>query len=1596
MTIASYGRATNRSIYNKRASWQSDPSKSDNLIYKKVREHLPPDTKITKVNSYASKTDVYKAHMPKSDPRYDMADAIKRDYNKAMEDPRFSREDPEAIIDTLYKAHLNKRREDVHKYSWDNRNSPWRVLPGASKSIRELPDQAKWDVAKPRDEYGSVVTNFLLGAGGAVVFGGGLALAGLAAPITAAGVATAGALAIPGFLAFDKVVNEIESTEWAEENPGSANVAKFVLGGLAGYGIESAISKGIFKGLAKYGSIELAEAVAEKAVVAKPTGENLLNLANIQGKQKDLLSVLTNRIKKEAPKIMEAAVKADETIAKQAVKRASYKDTQIVNKRANNFLEDATGRLGGVDPEATVVKNGVAYINKKPVISSDITIEGTRHTVKTSDIVTGETLKKNKKFKVKKVKLFEKVVDKVEKEGISYQQATKEVNINEALKKDMNKNINVIQAASDGNAKVANKARENVTDIQQAHGITKTPVKTKAKVKAEKKAKKVVDKAIVPKTEKVTSLITTPVNKELKGALKELKTLEGKNKVTTAPKNILFGNKLYHVTDAEGLTPKSLDIAKSGKNYGGYHDNLDGIYLTLGKKDMSYGKNVVEASIGKDAKVIKYTDLTKEYNKIKAKTKLSLKEYAKENYDAATFHKQNGDVFEVVVLNNGVLKNPSAKLVTTKGTEEFTTAPISDMSKIDAIADIPNYKADPKGFEAWVKEQTPRDRIDIMDNYPLTSKERSVFDKVSKEYAQGVRTKIAKYEGDDIAETTSKFVQEVAENPSGVIDDLVDIEKEMSDSGIDMLNKDVLRKLIPVLTLATSIVPILTLLDASSPDEASAGVASQGVKWVSNGITKAAIKAAEKEKATVLAKSLRELNYIIPDLIPNQTFPSEVMKSPTIIPNIKDIATLEPFNPVGQMVASTHTVFEHFFVNPTAKTADRITNPMIQVVMQDTVVKNMIKNNLIVTSNIMKDAGIEDASKIVSKAMKPVLELHDKAIERSAHRFYVRKYETSLKREYKALDKITKSSEIEAKTDALSIMEDNLSKHKQLVEDLNPLYEEYLSKWDAIIKPLAEVHPSVRVFLASEDLIGFKKYPWLQNLMKENELTAVSKLKILQEDYAFRMIELKQKVLTDYPHMYHASHPSSDYNRLQKEMEKGFGTGYQITPPMAKFFQRDAKLMPIMPETHYSMQRYIPDAESRLASIAFWKGPEGTGKGGWKAFMNNPVVKGNDSLRKAFEGLEDSFKPRDKSGTAIWANRAYAFEVARLLAGSTSVPFKHSMKAIGDLRVFGVEGLKTMPEASGIWKRNQFRKAGINVDRKFYDSQVEQWTNTGNMIQTISDMEVGRFPEKAWDAGMQKFNAIGGYPTTMVENFDRTLSVLASMKMAAKQGMSPDQAMYATFDTILRTNFLSGKANPAWLRNPYVRFFFMFQGTPFKLLEQKVLTATGTYRSGKKAVNVLMEQLRADVKEGEKRLKWGVIKEALNSEKDVFGTSISKQFMRQALTMGAVIGGAKQVVDGDLTDHFFHIGPFDLKPNYPIPKTSPIPTAAYRTVMSDDDEFWLSKFFGEWFSRKGPLPIALLKAARLVKGDIPARYSGSELKYVLGVPSHKAKKNSNY
>lgn len=1526
-----YGQAANRRtrpIMTRRRKYMSDPTVVSSSIEKRMRQHIPEETNY-KPNKFVTKIDAIEANIPKSDPRQGMATEIRKDFDRYINDPRFANTDPEALLDTLYKGHLDKRRESIHKYSWSNRNSPFRFLPGASNPIRELDDQTEWDAAKPRDEYNSVVANFLLGAGASAAIGGikmaatralpsallrGIGVAAVAPFPGSRAIAVAGVLAIPGFLAYEYVANKIKATPWAQENPKKALAAEFILGGATAVGVESVASKFGKKLLDKGAQAIMRRVSGEQAMRANPTGENILTFANAKGEEVTQLNMLGTKIQKATDGIIKT----------------------VYNK---NYGRQAANELLRPTPGLT-----------QRTLTRDIPITGTGQSVPIKQLLQSNQLATYKKYSKKQTKYFGKYIDQIEN-GVAknLDDAAFKVNTGEAISKEIGKDFNFTKAVAEGQTKSMSE-RKVAVEVYKAHGRIYQPIKTPAMVKADTKAAKVVDKAI-SKT------------------IQEFKFNVGDK---------VIGNQ----------TGKSTVILKRTDKGYTFKDNKG--------KSHTVSANLFEQKFSPEKKSVAQIKAEQTAQPVTAEQmKGWIKETAPTTETQTTIREAQESLTR---YNEGLAPPPPAK--------------VTEMSNIDVVADIP--EAGSKKFEAWFRARSPQERQMILNDVPIAVKAKQKAQTIQRAMTKEKRIRDEKLLAEDGPTT---IAEEITVDPKAFYEQATLAEKEMIDAKnlkdlmdknltpaeklhkeFQALNKANLAKILTGLGLVTTIINLLSPSEA----EANPAVARIGQKAITT------ILSSVKGGATeTLVKSLENQRLWIKPIQEGQTVLGEYMRGITIKPSLSSISTVKEFPKILSHLVTPYTEAAHYF-GRNAVGAETFTNPIVQWASQRTASIVNTEQGIKIFENILREAGIGSSRVPTERAFAELEKTHvPQVVKRGFHLWSKRRGEVLSKRIESRLERSVKDQSKHPKNPtrdkrivddraALEVLNEGTLLHKTEVELLENHYKDYVSKYDAIIKPLAQEHPSVRLFLAAEDTAEFEMYPWLKGMINENEVKAASMLKLMNEDYAGRMVAMGQKVIKERPFMHHAAHPERRYKVIEDLVRESTDTQMSMTPPMARFFSRSSGMRPMMPEATYTMNKYIPDVNLRLASIEFWKGPTGKGPDGWDAFARSDVIQSNQGMANFFERFKNGFKPQDRTAINKVAEVMYGMEVARLLAFSASVPFKHSLKLVGDFRVFGMEGVKIIPESSKTFFRSLGRKIGIKSEKGVYDDAVEAMTNTGGFVRTMADLDIANAPNSVWEYALQTFNRYGGAPTAAVEKFDRGTSTIAAMRMAEKQGMSAEQATYAIYDTIIKTNFLSGTLNPGWLRDPKIRFFFMFQGTPYKIMEQRVALSMRAYKGVKKGGQELLKQLRQDVKEGEHRLKWNLIKDALESEKDIFGTPLVRQFMRQILAMGVVLGTAKYAFDADLMNHIFH-PPFIKTEKKGIKLAfSPITNAAYKTWMRDeenDEDFWFSNFFKEWWGRGGPYPNTLKKALRLNNNDIPAIYRGNTFKYILAVPSIKAKKD---
>lgn len=674
--------------------------------------------------------------------------------------------------------------------------------------------------------------------------------------------------------------------------------------------------------------------------------------------------------------------------------------------------------------------------------------------------------------------------------------------------------------------------------------------------------------------------------------------------------------------------------------------------------------------------------------------------------------------------------------------------------------------------------------------------------------------------------------------------------------------------------------------------------------------------------------------------------------------------------------------------------------------------KTNIDNAGKIVKNILDEGGIKVAANQVRKEMEPIVELAAFSAKADVAKSEIRKANNYLK----FLQEKKDPKDAIAHAADIAKAQENIVTLQNTYDELLPKQQEFLKAWDTTAQKLAREHASVRVSLALEDP-SRELYPWLN--LNRNEEVAVGKIRTLLDQYRGRLEERKLRVRDDYfPHS-----PNPDATaKYQEVMEDIIGGA-----PYSKFYSRTENSRPLLPDVHYSMNHYITDIEQRIQHHDMWK------VSGWDKVRRSDAVRANPAANRAFTQLYEGMKPQDNNVMNTLARGYTEFEAFKRLFLNPSAGLKHLVKMSADIVSMGPKVFaESMPDVAGYVTRkvynmtpntvkNALSTIGIKSDRfsrQVVDDYIDSIIQSGHMRRYLNDMGMDSTDEilngvtntlkNTWG----KVQDVGSFWINTAELLDRGISVMSGLRMAAKKGMTVDQAMYGTYDTILKNNFLYGQFNPSWLNDPKIRALLMFQATPFKIFERRLVNL----QKGIGSVNYLqgemkklwkspegrakifsdIKDLRSLAREGESRLKANLVVDALRHETDFFGTPVAKQLMWDILTVGAATYGGAQA-GLHLTDHFFHIpflstmsenGKMELAVS-PITKATTEGYNAWKK-REDSDDFLLGTIMSKWLGKYGPLPDTLKKVSALGDGDIPEIYQkgkgNSYLKFLFSIP----------
>lgn len=649
-------------------------------------------------------------------------------------------------------------------------------------------------------------------------------------------------------------------------------------------------------------------------------------------------------------------------------------------------------------------------------------------------------------------------------------------------------------------------------------------------------------------------------------------------------------------------------------------------------------------------------------------------------------------------------------------------------------------------------------------------------------------------------------------------------------------------------------------------------------------------------------------------------------------------------------------------------------------------------------------------------------------------------YSTAAHREHTISQKLepllAKAAEKDANpkfAERVQALQDQLAEAKQIRENLQPRYDEYVGKKNEVFKEFAgrADNPSVRMGLALDDTPDFQRYPWLKGMLSEQELQAVSLIRDVNNEYAARMLDLGQRPISR-PYLHYINTPE-----MAQAAREGFekfvadkSPFYANAAPYSKMYSREMFSTPIIPDAVESQFAYIHDVERRLGGMEFWG--KASDKTSWLAHSKSAATQNNPAASLYWDKVKEMMRPEQYGTADRWAQRYTTFEAARLLSFAPSTGAKHLFKMFGQASQMGLtQTVRFLDDAAKIAITNMVRGAPLGktfegltaADAKSPDlinTFVRSVTTQRQHANILDGFELSSRQAPGWfDKWLGGFAEKGGVFISGAEAIDRVNTVLAAADMAAKSGMTAQQAMYGIYSSIMHNNFLSGPLNAPWMKNPLIKSVAMFQVTPFKILERRLGVTLGAAASAKDAWSVLkdasgldrvlkggMKELknmtpgealtqlrgvREYITQGEAAFKTSQFAEALFKRGDTFGNSYTAQFARDALYTSLVLGGGAAAMDTDFSEHMLHIpfmkfGTGDTEIGL---TTSPIVKGTIKNYKDhvEGNDFSVATFFKNYLGQQGLVPTTVHKAMRINDNDVPEIYKGSWLKYLFSAPA---------
>jgi len=903
---------------------------------------------------------------------------------------------------------------------------------------------------------------------------------------------------------------------------------------------------------------------------------------------------------------------------------------------------------------------------------------------------------------------------------------------------------------------------------------------------------------------------------------------------------------------------------------------------------------------------------------------------------------------------------------------EFLNTTVKDI-ETPAAANALSNEAEKAIFEGDVQRYN-----DVLLHYIYTGTGKNA-DEVLKKLEPIVNTETARAlfqkDGDDVTKAIQKLTQ----------GDLGATKKALKKDLANGIGKDEFFAKYGKLGAFAGVGAVAMGLNLSSPDEANAGITQVAL----NAFRQAAPKATQDE----LLKKMVEKGYGGGKLTADGLGVDRFTKSINFTdvhgrtPDIYEDVAKEKFSKFWGAVLTPGAIGQFIF-KPFSSA-----QPIVASKTQTAIVNADLSVRAV--QNILR--GFGDDSKNIANTFRPLVDKYSVDLHKYGElKYQLGLYDQVLSGKYRPAEHGTKmdllskkikyakkgKGKLSPEDEAFrTIIEDQRDGVLRMLEPLEGVAKNYNQEYLDVAKQAAKLYPGARIFYAANGMGMDLADPWVRNLMSHEEQLAAGRIKDLLGLYGERARGVGLETITSKDFMHYVSHPDTDWKRLADEV-KTITPDSQTGIQMAKFHRRGFDTLPMMPSVHYAMKRYIPDAELRMEMASFWNE--------WKPFMRQAQQQGYTGVSAYMEHLAKGFSPEQfHSNLDKLANNVQMFEVGRLISLSPSVGFKHAMKVMANIALGGVvNATVNLPKALPIWKDMKMYQFFGDVPVSMRSDLAKAHIGGTQLFLTISDMLPATYQKGPMSQGLEWWNKWTNGIVNNIETIDRGFSFSSAVAMAAKQGMTPAQASYLIHDLILKANFLSGIHNPTWLRDPKTRLLFLFQGTPFKIAEQRAITAIKGGGAFADAGRELFRQMKADRKEGAKRFRMGLVYDALTAPKDLNGVSYAGQLTRMILTAGAAIQTGKLLGDVDIGEQVFHV-PFTTTRHSEQSLAlamNPMLSAAYQTLTSKDDDAdsATEEFIKKWLPT-GPIPNNIMKAQRLTRDDIPEIYKDSKFKYFFGL-----------